>query len=160
YVSWIRYRSIVIDQWAGRPSGGPVALFSGPSGTGKTLAASVIASELEWPLYRVDLGSLISKYIGETEKNLNLVFSGLHARPAVLHCGGAEGVVGRRGETRAARARYATLEVSHLPPRIEQHEGPCILTTTLRATLDPAFARRFQVVIDFPRPDLAARSRL
>jgi hypothetical protein len=84
YVGWICHRSIVIDQWAGRPSGGPVALFSGPSGTGKTLAASVIASELGWPLYRVDLGSLISKYIGETEKNLNVVFSAVHGRPGVL----------------------------------------------------------------------------
>src|SRR4029077_641041 len=111
------YRSIVIDQWAGRPSGGPVALFSGPSGTGKTLAASVIASELGWPLYRVDLGSLISKYIGETEKNLKVVFSAVHGRPAVLQFDEADSLFGKRGEIREARDRYANLEVSHLRPR-------------------------------------------
>jgi hypothetical protein len=160
YVGWIRYRSIVIDQWAGRPTGGPVALFSGPSGTGKTLAASVIASELGWPLYRVDLGSLISKYIGDTEKNLNLVFSAAHARPAVLQFDEADSLFGKRGEIRDARDRYANLEVSHLLARIEQHDGPCILTTNLRGNIDPAFARRFQMVIDFPRPDLAARTQL
>ena len=160
YVGWICHRSIVIDQWAGRPSGGPVALFSGPSGTGKTLAASVIASELGWPLYRVDLGSLISKYIGETEKNLNVVFSAVHGRAAVLQFDEADSLFGKRGEIRDARDRYANLEVSHLLARIEQHDGPCILTTNLRGNLDPAFARRFQMVIDFPRPDLAARSRL
>ena len=112
YVGWICHRSIVIDQWAGRPSGGPVALFSGPSGTGKTLAASVIASELGWPLYRVDLGSLISKYIGETEKNLNVVFSAVHGRPAVLQFDEADSLFGKRGEIRDARDRYANLEVS------------------------------------------------
>ncbi|HEX7839006.1 MAG TPA: ATP-binding protein [Kofleriaceae bacterium] len=160
YVSWIEHRSTVIDQWEGRATGGPVALFCGPSGTGKTLAASVIASELGWPLYRVDLGSLVSKYIGETEKNLNLVFSDVHARQAVLQFDEADSLFGKRGEIRDARDRYANLEVSHLLARIEQHDGPCILTTNLRGNLDPAFARRFQIVIDFPRPDLAARSRL
>jgi SpoVK/Ycf46/Vps4 family AAA+-type ATPase len=120
----------------------------------------VIASELEWPLYRVDLGSLISKYIGETEKNLNVVFSAVHGRPAVLQFDEADSLFGKRGEIRDARDRYANLEVSHLLARIEQHDGPCILTTNLRGNLDPAFARRFQMVIDFPRPDLAARSRL
>ena len=160
YVGWIRHRSIVIDEWAGRPSGGPVALFSGPSGTGKTLAAAVIASELGWPLYRVDLGSLVSKYIGETEKNLNVVFAAVHGQPAVLQFDEADSLFGKRGEIRDARDRYANLEVSHLLARIEQHDGPCILTTNLRGNLDPAFARRFQMVIDFPRPDLAARSRL
>jgi hypothetical protein len=160
YVSWIRHRDVVIDQWQGRPTGGPVALFCGPSGTGKTLAASVIASELGWPLYRVDLGSLVSKYIGETEKNLNLLFTEVHRREAVLQFDEADSLFGKRGEIREARDRYANLEVSHLLARIEQHDGPCILTTNLRGNLDPAFARRFQIVIDFPRPDLAARERL
>ncbi len=160
YLSWVQHRSTVIDQWEGRPTGGPVALFSGPSGTGKTLAASVIAAELDWPLYRVDLGSLVSKYIGETEKNLNLLFSDVHARHAVLQFDEADSLFGKRGEIRDARDRYANLEVSHLLARIEQHDGPCVLTTNLRGNLDPAFARRFQIVIDFPRPDQAARVRL
>ncbi len=160
YVSWIRHRDVVIERWQGRSTGGPIALFSGPSGTGKTLAASVIASELGWPLFRVDLGSLVSKYIGETEKNLNQLFSEVHRRRAVLQFDEADSLFGKRGEIREARDRYANLEVSHLLARIEQHEGPCILTTNLRGNLDPAFARRFQLVIDFPRPDLTARTRL
>jgi hypothetical protein len=160
YLSWIQQRPIVIDAWQGRATGGPVALFSGPSGTGKTLAASVIASELGWPLYRVDLGSLISKYIGETEKNLNLLLSDVHAREAVLQFDEADSLFGKRGEIRDARDRYANLEVSHLLARIEQHDGPCVLTTNLRGNLDPAFARRFQIVINFPRPEQAARARL
>jgi SpoVK/Ycf46/Vps4 family AAA+-type ATPase len=160
YIAWLRYRSVVVDDWGGRASGGPIALFSGPSGTGKTFAASVIANELGWPLYRVDLGSLISKYIGETEKNLNLVFSAVHGRPAVLQFDEADSLFGKRGEIRDARDRYANVEVNHLLARIEQHDGPCVLTTNLRGNLDPAFIRRFQMVIDFPRPDVAARSRL
>lgn len=160
YIAWLRYRSVVVDDWGGRASGGPIALFSGPSGTGKTFAASVIANELGWPLYRVDLGSLISKYIGETEKNLNLVFSAVHGRPAVLQFDEADSLFGKRGEIRDARDRYANVEVNHLLARIEQHDGPCVLTTNLRGNLDPAFVRRFQMVIDFPRPDVAARSRL
>jgi hypothetical protein len=160
FLHWIEHRDVVVTEWGGRASGGPVALFTGPPGTGKTLAASVIAAQLGWPLYRVDLGSLVSKYIGETEKNLNRLFSAMHGQPGVLQFDEAESLFGKRGEVRDARDRYANLEVSHLLARIEQHEGPCILTTNMRGHLDQAFARRFQVTIEFPRPDAATRARL
>jgi SpoVK/Ycf46/Vps4 family AAA+-type ATPase len=137
-----------------------VSLFCGPSGTGKTFAAAVIAAELGWPLYRVDLGRLVSKYIGETEQNLNRLFDAAHGRPMVLQFDEADALFGKRGEVREARDRYANLEVSHLLARIETHQGPCVLTSNLRRNLDPAFARRFQVVVDFPRPDAEARSLL
>jgi len=160
FMLWIRHRETVVDRWGGRTVGGPVALFSGASGTGKTFAALVIASDLGWPLYRVDLGSLVSKYIGETEKNLNRLFDAAHGRQMVLQFDEADSLFGKRGEIREARDRYANLEVSHLLARIEQHEGPCILTTNLRGHLDPAFARRFQVVVELPKPDAASRARL
>ncbi|HEX7837906.1 MAG TPA: ATP-binding protein [Kofleriaceae bacterium] len=160
FLHWIEHRDVVVTEWGGRVSGGPIALFTGPPGTGKTLAASVIAAQLGWPLYRVDLGALVSKYIGETEKNLNRLFSAVHGQPAVLQFDEAESLFGKRGEVHEARDRYANLEVSHLLARIEQHEGPCILTTNLRGHLDQAFARRFQVAIEFPRPDAATRTKL
>jgi len=157
---WIRHRETVFGAWQGRDCGGPVALFSGPSGTGKTFAAAVLAADLGWPLYRVDLGRLVSKYIGETEQNINRLFEAAHGRPMVLQFDEADSLFGKRGEVKEARDRYANMEVSHLLARIESHQGPCILTTNLRRNLDPAFARRFQVVIDFPRPDAPARTRL
>ncbi|MER9565945.1 ATP-binding protein [Mesorhizobium sp. M0571] len=160
YLSYMICRTTVVEEWGAQPPAGPVALFAGPSGTGKTLTASVIANSLGWPLFRVDLGRLVSKYIGETEKNLNALFDAAHDAPMVLQFDEADSLFSKRGEVREARDRYANLEVSHLLARIEDHNGPCILTTNLRDQLDSAFARRFQVVIDFPRPDLAARARL
>ncbi|MFP2929691.1 ATP-binding protein, partial [Pyxidicoccus sp. 3LG] len=160
FLLWIRHRETVVEQWGGRTAGGPVALFAGPSGTGKTFAASVLASELGWELYRVDLGALVSKYIGETEKNLTKLFDAAHGRNVILLFDEADSLFGRRGEVREARDRYANQEVSHLLARIEQHDGPCILTTNLKGNLDPAFTRRFQAVVEFPRPDSRAQARL
>ncbi len=157
---WIRYRSVVEGEWEGVRSGGPVALFTGPSGTGKTFAAAVLAHELEWPLYRVDLGRLVSKYIGETEKNLNALFDAADGQPMVLQFDEADSVFGKRGEIKEARDRYANMEVNHLLARIENHRGPCILTTNLGQQIDTAFQRRFQMVVSFPRPDVAARKEL
>ena len=160
FLSYISCSSLIEDKWNGRAAHGPVALFSGSSGTGKTFAAGIIANELGWPLYRVDLGRLVSKYIGETEKNLNALFDAAHGQSMVLQFDEADALFSKRGEVREARDRYANLEVSHLLSRIESHRGPCILTTNLREQMDIAFARRFQVVIDFPRPDVAARLAL
>lgn len=160
FLLWIRHRGKVVGEWGGTPVGGPLALFSGPSGTGKTLAAAVIAHELDWPLYRVDLGRLVSKYVGETEQNLNALFDAAHGRPMVLQFDEADSLFAKRGDIKEARDRYANMEVSHLLSRIEAHEGPCILTTNLRKQLDSAFSRRFQMVIEFPRPDARARVRL
>ncbi|MGD2116697.1 MAG: ATP-binding protein, partial [Acidobacteriota bacterium] len=119
FLLWVTHRDRVFGDWGGRDCGGPVALFSGPSGTGKTFAAAVLAADLEWPLYRVDLGTLVSKYIGETEKNLNRLFDVAHGRPMVLQFDEADSLFSKRGEVREARDRYANMEVSHLLARIE-----------------------------------------
>ncbi|MBM9613165.1 ATP-binding protein [Desulfobulbus rhabdoformis] len=160
YLLWIEQRETVVHSWQGQPVGGPVALFTGPSGTGKTFAASVLAGSLGWQLFRVDLGCLVSKYVGETEENLNKLFDAAHNQPMVLQFDEADALFAKRGEVKEARDRYANMEVSHLLSRIEAHNGPCILTTNLRKQLDGAFTRRFQMVVDFPRPDAEARAAL
>ncbi|MDH5479866.1 MAG: ATP-binding protein [Nitrosomonas sp.] len=160
YLLWLHHRDTVINKWGGRQLGGPLALFSGPSGTGKTYAASVIATELGWPLYRVDLSRLVSKYIGETEKNLARLFDAAHGKPMVLQFDEADALMSKRGEIKEARDRYANMEVSYLLARIEDHQGPCILTTNLRSQIDKAFSRRFQMVVEFPRPSEEARIEL
>jgi hypothetical protein len=160
FMLWVTHRRQVMDEWGARQTGGPVALFSGPSGTGKTFAAEVMANAFGWPLFRVDLGLLVSKYIGETEKNLNALFDAAHDRELVLLFDEADSLFGNRGEVKEARDRYANMEVSHLLSRIERHQGPCILTSNLRQNIDTAFARRFQMVIEFSRPEADARSEL
>lgn len=160
FLYWIQYRDTVVGAWGGQETGGPIALFAGPSGTGKTFAAAVLANELGWPLYRVDLGRLVSKYIGETEKNLNRLFDAAHGQRVVLQFDEADSLFGKRGDVKEARDRYANMEVSHLLARIEEHRGPCILTTNLREHIDQAFARRFHMVVDFQRPDATARAQL
>lgn len=160
FLLWLRYRDKVVGEWGGRRVGGPIALFCGPSGTGKTLAGSVIANELGWPLYRVDLASLVSKYIGETEKNIGRLLDAAHRREMVLQFDEADALMSKRGDIKEARDRYANMEVSYLLARIEQHDGPCILTTNKRSQIDKAFSRRFQIVVEFPRPDRESRRRL
>lgn len=160
FLYWIEHRRTVEADWGGEACGGPVALFAGPSGTGKTLAASVMAGALGWPLYRIDLGRLVSKYVGETEQNLNRLFDAAHERPMVLQFDEADALFAKRAEIKEARDRYANMEVSHLLARIETHRGPCILTTNLRRQMDAAFTRRLQLVVEFPRPDAAARAAL
>lgn len=160
YMLWITHRTTVVDNWGGQSIGGPIALFCGPSGTGKTFAAMVIASELKWPLFRVDLARLVSKYIGETEKNIGKLFDAAHGQPMVLQFDEVDSLMSKRGEIKEARDRYANMEVSYLLARIEDHQGPCILTTNLRNQIDKAFSRRFQMVVEFPRPDQAGRERL
>lgn len=160
FLLWIEHRRTVVDLWGGQAVGGPVALFAGPSGTGKTFAATVIAAHLGWQLYRVDLGRVVSKYVGETEENLNRLFEAAHGQRVLLQFDEADALFAKRGEVKEARDRYANMEVSHLLTRIEAHHGPCILTTNLRRQLDAAFTRRIQVVIEFPRPDTAGRAAL
>lgn len=160
YLLWLKNHDTVVTRWGGMRTGGPVALFSGPSGTGKTFAANVLASELGWPLYKVDLASLVSKYIGETEKNIGRLLDAAHGRDMVLQFDEVDALMSKRGEVKEARDRYANMEVSYLLARIEEHHGPCILTTNLRSQIDKAFSRRFQMVIEFPRPDVAARAVL
>lgn len=159
-VLWHTQRERLEQDWGARLGGGPVGLFAGPSGTGKTLAAEVLAHELGCRLWTVDLGRLVSKYVGETERNLSAVFDAAEGAPVLLLFDEADALFGRRAEVKDARDRYANMEVSHLLTRIERHLGPCVLTTNLRGHLDPAFLRRFHVVVEFTRPDAAARQAL
>jgi hypothetical protein len=160
FVAWVRHRDRVSEEWGARMSGGPVALMAGPSGTGKTFAATVIGAMLGWRVYRVDLGILVSKWLGETEKNINRLFDAANGRDMILVFDEADALFGKRGQIREARDRYANMEVSHLLSRLELHRGPAVLTTNMREHLDPAFARRMHVVLEFPMPDAAARVEL
>ncbi len=160
----VRHRYTVHETWAlGRAGGrglGVAALFAGQSGTGKTTAAEALASDLDLDLYRVDLSALMSKYIGETEKNLRRVFDAAEAGGCVLLFDEADALFGKRSEVRDSHDRYANLEVSYLLQRIETFRGLAILTTNLKGALDGAFLRRLRFVIDFPFPDAAQRAEL
>ena len=160
FLLWVHYAPKVVNEWSGKLAGGPIALFCGLSGTGKTFTAGVLANDLGWRLYRVDLGALISKYIGETEKNLNALFDAVQGQKIVLQFDEVDALMGKRGEIKDARDRYANMEVSHLLSRIEQHQGPCILTTNLRKQIDQAFQRRFHFVLTFTKPDYHQRLEL
>ena len=159
FILWITQRHQV-EQWGKRITGGPAALFAGQPGTGKTLAAEVVANSLARPLYRLDLGLLVAKYIGETEKNLAALFSAATNENAVLLFDEADSLFGRRSATSDAHDRYANPEIGYLLSLVEQHRVPCIVTSNVKRALDNAFARRVQLVIDFPMPDSKARDRL
>ncbi|HEY6033643.1 MAG TPA: ATP-binding protein [Kofleriaceae bacterium] len=153
----------VMDEWGFRrqTSGtGIKALFTGDSGTGKTLAAEVIAREIGLPLLKVDLARIVSKWVGETEKNLDRVFSEALDSHAVLFFDEAEALFGTRSEVKHGTDRYANLEVSYLLQRLEEHPGVVILATNLRDKIDTAFMRRFNAVIGFPRPAERERRRI
>ncbi|MDH3220416.1 MAG: ATP-binding protein [Gammaproteobacteria bacterium] len=160
FVSWVTHRPKVELEWKFKVRGGPIALFSGPSGTGKTLAAEVLANTLDLPLYRVDLGRLISKYIGETEKNLNALFEASTNEPMLLFFDELDCCFGERNEVRDSHHRYANLEVNYLLTRLESYKGPAILTTNLRQGIDPAFIRRCQMVVEFPFPSQVEREQI
>jgi hypothetical protein len=157
----IKQRSMVYDTWEFARRGanglGIAALFAGASGTGKTLAAEVLARELQLDLYRIDLSQVVSKYIGETEKNLRRVFTAAEAGGAILLFDEADALFGKRSEVKDSHDRYANIEVSYLLQRMEAYRGLAILTTNLRGSIDSAFLRRIRFVIQFPFPDLAQR---
>ena len=150
-----RQREVVYDGWrfSPLPSLGVVALFSGPSGTGKTLAAEVVAAELGLDLYRLDISTVVSKYIGETEKNLEQVFTAASAGEVVLFFDEADALFGKRSEVSDAHDRYANIEVAYLLQRLEAHDGLVVLATNLQQNIDPAFLRRIDVLVAFPEPD-------
>ncbi len=160
----LKYRAVVYDQWGfGRKlthGAGLSALFTGPSGTGKTMAAEIIAAELGLDLYRIDLAAVVSKYIGETEKNLERIFSAAADANAVLFFDEADALFGKRSEVRDAHDRYANIEIAYLLQRVESYEGLVILATNLRQNMDDAFVRRLQFIVDFPFPDEAHRRRI
>ena len=152
----------VAENWRLDRFGNPgvTALFAGDPGTGKTLAAEVIATQVGIDLMVVDLSRLVSKWVGETEKHLDAVFTEAEASSCVLFFDEAESVFGQRGEVARGADRYANLEVAYLLQRLERYEGLVILASNLRANLDPAFTRRFHHVVHFPRPREEERLRL
>jgi ATPase family associated with various cellular activities (AAA) len=136
------------------------ALFAGPSGTGKTMAAEVLANELRLDLYRIDLSQVVSKYIGETEKNLRRVFDAAEDGGAILLFDEADALFGKRSEVKDSHDRYANVEISYLLQRMEDYRGLAILTTNMKQALDPAFLRRIRFVVQFPFPDTAQRAEI
>ena len=160
----VRHRQTVHEDWGwarGSSRGlGLSALFAGTSGTGKTLAAEVIAGALRLDLYRVDLSQTISKYIGETEKNLGRIFDAAEVGSVILLFDEADALFGKRSEVQDSHDRYANIEVSYLLQRMEQYRGLAILTTNLKNSLDTAFLRRLRFVVNFPFPDAAQREAI
>jgi hypothetical protein len=158
----VRQRHRVYTQWGfsehGTRGSGITALFAGSSGTGKTLAAEVLAGELRLDLFRIDLSSVVSKYIGETEKNLRQLFDAAEESGAILLFDEADALFGKRSEVKDSHDRYANIEVSYLLQRMEAYSGLAILTTNLKNALDTAFLRRLRFVVPFPFPDAAQRT--
>lgn len=152
-----RHRDRVLGEWGMRPGGGRgrgvSALFAGDSGTGKTMSAEVIAADLGLDLYTVDLATVIDKYVGETEKNLERIFTEAAGVNGVLLFDEADAIFGKRSDVKDAHDRYANVESAYLLGRMESFDGLAILATNLRANLDDAFTRRLDLVIDFPVPD-------
>ncbi|MEU2717078.1 ATP-binding protein [Streptomyces sp. NPDC007205] len=159
-----RHREQVLGQWRMRPGGGRgrgvIALFAGESGTGKTMSAEVVAADLGMDLYVVDLSTVVDKYVGETEKNLERIFTEASAVNAVLLFDEADAIFGKRSEVKDAHDRHANIESAYLLQRMESFDGIAVLTTNLRANLDEAFTRRLDVVAEFPVPDAAHRLAL
>lgn len=163
-VAHVRHRLRVYDDWGFAGKGarglGISALFAGESGTGKTMAAEVLANELNLDLYRIDLSAVVSKYIGETEKNLRRVFDAAEESGTILLFDEADALFGKRSEVRDSHDRYANIEVSYLLQRMEVYRGLAILTTNHKTALDPAFQRRLRFIVQFPFPDQTQREAI
>jgi ATPase family associated with various cellular activities (AAA) len=159
-----RWRWAVYEEWGfGRlvPLGrGISALFAGPSGTGKTMAAQVLARELGLDLYRIDLATVVNKYIGETEKRLKRVFDACERAGAILFFDEADALFGRRSQVKDAHDRYANIEIDYLLQRMEQFDGVAVLATNRKEDLDRAFLRRLRFIVDFPRPGQLERAAI
>jgi hypothetical protein len=160
----VRYREQVYETWGFSHKSahglGISALFAGVSGAGKTMAAEVLARELNLDLFRIDLSAVVSKYIGETEKNLRRVFDTAEEGGAILLFDEADALFGKRSEVKDSHDRYANIEVSYLLQRMEAYQGLAILTTNMKDTLDAAFLRRIRFIVQFPFPDAAQRAEI
>lgn len=160
----IRHRPTVHGAWGFTGTGdrgfGLAVLFAGPSGTGKTLAAEVLAGELRLDLYRIDLSAVVDKYIGETEKNLRRAFEAAEAGGAILLFDEADALFGKRSDVKDSHDRHANVEVGYLLQRVEAYRGLAVLTTNLKENLDQAFLRRLRFVVQFPFPGPAERRRI
>ncbi len=163
-VAQVSHRMKVYETWGfssqGRRGLGVSALFAGASGTGKTLAAQVLACELRLDLYRIDLSAVVSKYIGETPKNLNQVFDAAEEGGVLLLFDEADALFGKRSDVKESHDRYANIEVGYLLQRMESYQGLAILTTNLKSAVDPAFQRRLRFTVNFPFPDAAQRESI
>jgi SpoVK/Ycf46/Vps4 family AAA+-type ATPase len=162
--NWVKHRQTVMGEWGfasklslGR---GINALFVGPSGTGKTMAAEVIAHELALDLYKIDLSAVVSKYIGETEKNLSRIFAEAEHSNAILFFDEADALFGKRSEVRDAHDRYANIEIAYLLQKMEEYEGITVLATNFKQNIDEAFFRRIRFIIEFPFPNEEYRRRI
>ncbi len=162
--SQVKYGHIVYGRWnfEGKlaQGGGLNVLFAGPSGTGKTMAAQIIASDLGLDLYKIDLALIVSKYIGETEKNLDRIFKEGRDSNAILLFDEADALFGKRSEVRDSHDRYANIEIAYLLQKMEEYDGVVILTTNLRKNMDEAFARRMHFAVEFPFPEEHDRYRI
>jgi hypothetical protein len=160
----VQYRAVVYDAWGfdGKLAMGKglSILFAGPPGTGKTMAADVLAGALGLDLYKIDLSTVVSKYIGETEKNLARIFDEARTSNAILFFDEADALFGKRTQVRDAHDRYANVEISYLLQKMEEYDGVVVLATNLRKNLDEAFVRRLHVTVEFPMPDVADRHRI
>ncbi|MEG4805142.1 ATP-binding protein [Microcoleus sp. ARI1-B5] len=163
-VAHVRQRTKVYEQWGFASKGGRglgiSALFAGTSGTGKTMSSEVLAGELQLDLYRIDLSSVVSKYIGETEKNLRRVFDAAEAGATILLFDEADAIFGKRSDVKDSHDRYANMEVSYLLQRMESYQGLAILTTNLKDSLDTAFLRRIRFVVKYTFPDAKDRAKI
>ena len=163
-IDTVQGRPKVLDGWGvGRKlasSRGVTVLFSGPPGTGKTMAAEIIADELGLDLYKIDLSTVVSKYIGETEKNIERIFKEAERSNAILFFDEADALFGKRSEVRDSHDRYANIEISYLLQRMEAYDGVTILATNLRGNLDEAFTRRLQFAVNFPFPEIEDRRQI
>jgi SpoVK/Ycf46/Vps4 family AAA+-type ATPase len=139
---------------------GKSALFAGPSGTGKTMAAEVLANELHVDLFKIDLAAVVSKYIGETEKNLSRIFDEARRSQSILFFDEAEALLGKRSEVKDAHDRYANIEIAYLLQKMEEYEGITILATNLRQNIDDAFVRRLRFIVEFPFPEEGFRAQI
>ena len=160
----VAQRNRVYEDWGFRQQMnrglGINALFTGPSGTGKTMAAEVIANELELDLFRIDLSSVVSKYIGETEKNLRKLFDTAEDSGAILFFDEADALFGKRSEVKDSHDRYANIEINYLLQRIETYHGLAILASNVRTALDKAFTRRLRFIVEFPFPGSEQRREI
>ncbi|MGH8981493.1 MAG: ATP-binding protein, partial [Acidimicrobiales bacterium] len=161
-VARYRHRNLVFGDWGYRAqrSAGIIGLFSGAPGTGKTLAAEIVAGEVGCDLFKLDISSVVSKYIGETEKNLEAIFQAAETGETVLFFDEADALFGKRSEVKDAHDRYANIEVAYLLQRLERHGGLVLLATNMANNLDAAFVRRINVAVTFPLPGEAERRLL
>ncbi|MCP4995606.1 MAG: ATP-binding protein, partial [Gammaproteobacteria bacterium] len=160
----LRQRVKVYGEWGFRDKSarglGISALFTGESGTGKTMASEALANELQLDLYRIDLSQVVNKYIGETEKNLSRLFEEAEKGGAILLFDEADALFGKRSDVKDSHDRYSNIEVSYLLQRMESYHGLAILTTNMKSALDKAFLRRIRFVVQFPFPDTEQRSEI